>query len=137
MALTRTEMSRKLIVAAAITTILAACSNGPKSASKQFYSAIGHGETNQAMKMIDTVDLSPQAQAMGVTSKLRAAIESMHNRAEAHGGLERVNILTVKKLNDTHARVTAQMKFRDGTTQTSTDNWVKLKGKWLLDTAQN
>lgn len=137
MALTRSPSAHKLILAAAVTAAITACSNGPKSASKQFYSAIGNGNTNKAMQMIDTVDISPQVQAMGINGKLRAAIDSLHQKAEAHGGLTAVQILSVKKIDDTHAKVTADMHFRDGTTQKSADTWVKAHGKWLLDVAQN
>ncbi len=137
MVLSRSASSRNLVLLAAVTAALAACSNGPKSASRQFYSAIGNGNTAKAIHMIDLVDLSPTAQAMGVTGKIRAAAESLHKRAEAHGGLSTVKILSMKKLDDNHAKVTAEMEFKDGTTQTSTDTWVKLHGRWLLDLTQN
>ncbi len=137
MPLSRRETPHRLILVAAITAALTACSSGPKSASKQFYSAIGNGNTDRAMKMIDMADISPDAQAMGVSSKLRAAIGALHQKAEAHGGVELVKILSAKTIDGSHAQVTAEMKFRDGTTQKSTDNWVKLNGKWLLDTAQD
>ncbi len=137
MHLSHRQTSHKLILVAAITATMTACSSGPKSASKQFYSAIGNGNTDRAMKMIDMADISPEAQSMGVSSKLRAAIGALHQKAEAHGGVEAVKILSMQKIDDTHAKVTAEMKFHDGTTQQSTDNWVKLNGKWLLDTAQN
>lgn len=137
MALSPSKASHKLILVAAVTAAMAACSSGPKGASQQFYSDIGNGNTDKALKLVDTADVPPQAQLMGLSAKIRAAIESLHQKAEAHGGLQVVKILSVKRLDDTHAKVTAEMKFRDGTTQESTDTWIKLKGKWLLDVDQN
>ena len=137
MVLSHNKSAHKLVLVAAVTAALAACSNGPKGASKDFYSAIGSGNTDQAMKMVDFVDVGPQAQLMGLNSKIRAAIESLHQKAQAHGGLDHVTILSVHKIDDTHARVTAELKFHDGTLQKSTDTWIKLKGKWLLDLQSN
>lgn len=125
-----------LIIAAAIAAALTACSASPNGASKNFYRAVGTGNTDKAMKMIDMVDIGPQAQLMGLNSKIRAAIESLHQKAQAHGGLASVEILSVHKIDDTHSKVTAELRFRDGTTQNSTDTWAKLHGKWLLDLAQ-
>lgn len=137
MALSPSKTSHKLILAAAVTAAIAACSSGPKGASQQFYSDIGNGNTDKALKLVDTADASPQAKLMGIDAKIRAGIESLHQKAEAHGGLQAVKILSMHQIDDTHANVTAEMKFRDGTIQKLTDTWVKHEGKWLLDVAQN
>lgn len=136
MGLSRRTTPHNLIIAAAIAAAMTACSTGPTGASKSFYRAIGDGNTDKAMTMVDMVDIAPQAQLLGLNSKIRAAMDSLHQRAQAHGGLALVKILSVQKIDDTHSKVTAELKFRDGTTQKSADTWVKLHGKWLLDLAQ-
>lgn len=137
MVLKHGAISQKVIVVAAVATALTACSSGPKAASKDFYSDIGNGQTDQAMKLIDTAGIPPAAQLVDVNSKIRAAMEATHQQAEAHGGLDQVKILSLKQIDADHAKVSAEMVFHDGTVQQSTDTWIKRNGKWLMAVTQN
>lgn len=135
--LNRIKTSRQVLLAVALTSTLAACSSGPKGASEDFYTAAANGQTDKAMKMIDLADMSPQDIAMGASGKLQAVLESIHQKALANGGLDKVKILNVTKIDDSHTQVTAQLVFKDGVTMVSRDSWVKLNGKWLLNPGQN
>ena len=137
MALKHRATSQNVILVAAVATALTACSNGPKTASKDFYSDIGNGHPDQAMKLIDTADVPPAAQLVDVNAKIRAAMEATHQQAESHGGLDQVKILSMQQIDAAHAKVSAEMVFHDGTVQQSTDTWVKRKGKWLMAVTQN
>ena len=135
--LKRIKTSRQVLIAVALASALAACSSGPKESSEDFYTAAANGNTDKAMKMIDMADISPQDLSMGATGKLQAVLESIHQKAQAHGGLDTVKVLSVNKIDDSHTQVTAQLVFKDGGTMVSKDNWIKLNGKWLLNPGQN
>lgn len=137
MVLSRSETTRRLILVATITAAITACSSGPKGASKTFYSALGNGNTDKAMKMLDMTDIPPQAQLLNINAKIRSSMASFHQKAVAHGGLEGVKILSVQRIDATHTKVTADLKFRDGSNEKVEDLWVKIKGKWLLDVAND
>lgn len=137
MVLKHGAISQKIMVVAAVATALTACSSGPKSASKDFYSDIGNGHPDQAMKLIDTASIPPAAQLVDVNGKIRAAMEATHQQAEAHGGLAQVKILSMQQIDADHAKVSTEMVFHDGTNQKTTDTWVKRNGKWLMAVTQN
>ena len=137
MALKHRATSQNVILVAAVATALTACSSGPKTASKDFYTDIGNGHPDQAMKLIDTADVPPAAQLVDVNGKIRAAMEATHQQAETHGGLDQVKILSMQQIDADHAKVSAEMVFHDGTNQQTTDTWVKKNGKWLMAVTQN
>ncbi len=133
----RVKSSRQTLLILALTSVLAACSSGPKGASEDFYTAVANGHTNKAMKMIDLADIPPQDISMGATGKLQAVLESIYQKAQAHGGLDKVKILSVNKIDESHTQVTAQLVFKDGGTMVSRDSWIKLNDKWFLNPEQN
>ncbi len=137
MALKHRVTPQKVILVAAAATALTACSSSPKTASKHFYTDIGTGHPDQAMKLMDTADVPPAAQLVDVNGKIRAAMEATHQQAEAHGGLDQVKILSMQKIDADHAKVSAEMLFHDGTNQQTTDTWVKKNGRWLMAITPN
>ncbi|VFR49500.1 hypothetical protein ANT2_2568 [plant metagenome] len=118
---------------AAFSALLSACSGGsPESVVETFYKAAAKGDTDTAVKQISfaKMDAGQTNQAKG---KVQMMVGEMQRRADANGGLDKVEVLESKiEENGESARVRVKLVFKNGKTSDESGRLLKDDGDWKM-----
>ena len=130
---------RRLVVKAGMAALagalLAGCSgDSPEDAAKAFTTAICKGETDKALALVYIPEDTRPTEKEAMLGKLRMLIAMGKERADAKGGLERIETIDVEtdSNNANRARVKLRLHFKNGQ-ETDDTKLIRVKGKWLVD----
>ncbi|HWM92033.1 MAG TPA: DUF4878 domain-containing protein [Thermoanaerobaculia bacterium] len=107
--------------------LLAACAGRtPSSAVENFYRAVEKGDTNAAIELI-----SPEVVGVIGEEKIKAGLQEQGLKIKEKGGISSIELKDETVVGEV-AKITAVLKFGDGSEETEQLKLEKLDGQWKI-----
>lgn len=118
--------SAAAVLSAALAIASCSSEDGPRDVAKAFVSDVGAGRQAEAVERFD-----PRLREVG-GMMLGMALAEGTARARRKGGLKEVRVIQTDRTDDTHAVVTTEIRYGDGSTRRDSGKVREVDGKWYV-----